>query len=177
MYSIESPHWGSFNEYNQHTIIVYIEKTFLNYCHLLPYLAPWFTLSGSNYPYLEQVSMVPKMFEPLKLDCMFLRRNKKKNVCLDTFLSRTGITQLKLWYVLGIAAQILMCFEWCSSNIGMFWMLQLKCWCVWVMLLKYWCVLSDAAQTLLCFGCCSSNICFGRCSSNTGIFWMLPLKH
>ena len=26
-------------------------------------------LSGSNNPYLEQISMVPKMFEPLKFDC------------------------------------------------------------------------------------------------------------
>ena len=26
-------------------------------------------LSGSNYPCLEQFSMVPKMFEPLKFDC------------------------------------------------------------------------------------------------------------
>ena len=43
-----------------------------NYCYLLPDLAPCLTLSGSNYPWLEQFSMVPKMFEPLKFDCIFL---------------------------------------------------------------------------------------------------------
>ena len=31
---------------------------------------PWYTLSGSNYPCLEQISMVSKMFEPLRFDCM-----------------------------------------------------------------------------------------------------------
>ena len=50
-----------------------MEKISLNFHHLLPDLAPWVTLSGSNYPYLEQISMVQKMFEPLKFDCtMFL---------------------------------------------------------------------------------------------------------
>ena len=28
------------------------------------------TLNGSNYPYLEQSSMVPKMFEPVRFDCI-----------------------------------------------------------------------------------------------------------
>ena len=41
----------------------------LNYSHSLSDLAPGLTLSGSNYPYLEQSSMVPKMFGPLKFDC------------------------------------------------------------------------------------------------------------
>ena len=27
------------------------------------------TLNGSNYPYLELIFMVPKVFEPLKFDC------------------------------------------------------------------------------------------------------------
>ena len=35
----------------------------LNYRYSLPDLAPWLTLSGSNYPCLEQFSMVPKMFD------------------------------------------------------------------------------------------------------------------
>ena len=39
-----------------------------NYCYLLPDLVQWLTLCGSNYPYLEQISMVPKMFKPLKFD-------------------------------------------------------------------------------------------------------------
>ena len=32
---------------------------------------PWLTLSGSNYLCLERISMVPKMFEPLRFDCIF----------------------------------------------------------------------------------------------------------
>ena len=70
MYSLESPHRGDSNEYTQHTIILLkIENIFINYRHLLPDQAPWLNLTGSNYPYLEQNSMVPKMFEPLKFDC------------------------------------------------------------------------------------------------------------
>ena len=45
------------------------KKTFLYYSHLSPNLALWLTLSGSNYLCVEQISMVPKMFEPLKLNC------------------------------------------------------------------------------------------------------------
>ena len=33
---------------------------------------PWLTLSGSNYPCLERISMVPKMFEPLRFDCILI---------------------------------------------------------------------------------------------------------
>ena len=32
----------------------------------------WLTLSGSNYPCLERISMVPKMFEPLRFDCIVI---------------------------------------------------------------------------------------------------------
>ena len=46
-------------------------KTSLMYRHLLPDLAAWLTLIGSNYPCVEQVSMFPKMFEPLKFDNIF----------------------------------------------------------------------------------------------------------
>ena len=46
------------NEYTQYTIIIHeLEKTFLNYIHLPPYQALWLTLSGSNYPCLEQIYM------------------------------------------------------------------------------------------------------------------------
>ena len=70
VYSLELPHRGNSNEYTQHTIIVYkIEKISLNYRYLLPELVPWLTLSCSNYPCLERISMVPKMFEPLRFDC------------------------------------------------------------------------------------------------------------
>ena len=54
VYSLESPHRGDSNEYSQHTITVYkIEKHSLNYRHLLPDLASWLTLSGSNYPHIS----------------------------------------------------------------------------------------------------------------------------
>ena len=53
--------------YTQHTIISKpIEKTFLNYSHLPIDLALWLTLSGSNYPFLEKNSRVPRMFKSLK---------------------------------------------------------------------------------------------------------------
>ena len=35
------------------------KKKSLNHRHLHPDLALWLTLSGSNYPYLKQMSMVP----------------------------------------------------------------------------------------------------------------------
>ena len=35
-----------------------------------PDLALLLTLTGSNYPCLELISMVPKVFEPLKFDCI-----------------------------------------------------------------------------------------------------------
>ena len=97
VYSLESPHRGDSNEYTQHTIIVQkIEKISLDYRHLLPYLAPSVTLSGSNYPCLEQISMAPNMFEPLKFDCIMhknygdcLRRlyRKEEEIWLEMFCS------------------------------------------------------------------------------------------
>ena len=75
MYSLELPRRGDFNEYTQHTIILWkMEKTFLDYFHLPSDLALRLTISGSNYPCLEQISKVPNMFELLKLDY----RNKNK---------------------------------------------------------------------------------------------------
>ena len=74
VYSLELPHRGDSNEYTQHTIFVLkIEKISQNYRYLLPDLVPWLTLSGSNYPCLEWISMVPKMFEPLRFDCIWVR--------------------------------------------------------------------------------------------------------
>ena len=49
-----------------------IEKISLNYRYLLPELVPWLTISGSNYPCLERISMVPKMVEPLRFDCRYI---------------------------------------------------------------------------------------------------------
>ena len=68
--SLELPHRDNSNEYTQHTIILLKrENISINYRHLLPDLVPWLNLIGSNYPSLEQISTVPKMFEPLKFDC------------------------------------------------------------------------------------------------------------
>ena len=69
IYSLESHRRGYSNGYTQYTIIAQRIENAQNYHHLLPDLAPWLTLSGSNYSYLEQIFMVPKMFEPLKFDC------------------------------------------------------------------------------------------------------------
>ena len=46
-------------------------NTALSYRHLLPDLASWLTLTGSNYWCLEQFCIVSKKFEPLKLDCIW----------------------------------------------------------------------------------------------------------
>ena len=84
MYSLESPHRGDSNEYTQHSIIVLkIEKISLDYCYLLSELVPWLTLSGSNYPCLERISMVPKMFEPLRFDCIVMYRRTPVSVYLS----------------------------------------------------------------------------------------------
>ena len=50
-------------------ILQKIEKTSLNQPYLLPDLALWVTLSGSDYPCTEHISTVQKMFEPLKIGC------------------------------------------------------------------------------------------------------------
>ena len=39
-------------------------------------LASLSTLTGSNYPCLELIFMVPKVFEPLKFDCISVHRHK-----------------------------------------------------------------------------------------------------
>ena len=41
-----------------------------NYRYFFPELVPWLTLKCSNYPCLERISMVPKIFEPLRFDCI-----------------------------------------------------------------------------------------------------------
>ena len=76
VYSLESPHRGNTNEYTQHTILCRkIENKPLNHLFSLSDLAAWLTFLGTNYPCLEDVSMVPKMFEPLKLDCSWRNFN------------------------------------------------------------------------------------------------------
>ena len=48
-----------------------IENSSLNCPHLPTDPELGLTISCSNYPCLEQISMVPKMFEPLKFDYMY----------------------------------------------------------------------------------------------------------
>ena len=68
MYALELPHDS--NENTQHTVILLkIEKTSLNYPHLLPNLSLSFTLSGSNYPCVEQISMDG----PMDVRAMYVR--------------------------------------------------------------------------------------------------------
>ena len=54
-------------------------------------LALRLTLSGSNYPYLEQISMVPKMFEPLRFDCIYIYNERiyiyNELICRPRWLS------------------------------------------------------------------------------------------
>ena len=52
-----------------------------------PDLALSSTLIDSNYPCLELIFMVPKVFEPLKFDCMFDWLNDVNNTELN-YLSR-----------------------------------------------------------------------------------------
>ena len=53
---------------------------------MLPELVPWVTLSGSNYPCLKWISMVPKMFEPLRFDCIYFHEGIRKIfICMPSF--------------------------------------------------------------------------------------------
>ena len=83
MYPLESPHRGYSNECTQHTIkLLKIEKTSLNYSDLPSELALWLTPSGSSYPRLKQIFIIPKMFEPLKFDCNFCSDLRFKSVLM-----------------------------------------------------------------------------------------------
>ena len=46
-----------------------IKEILIIHPDLAPDLALLSTLTGSNYPCLELIFMVPKVFEPLKFDC------------------------------------------------------------------------------------------------------------
>ena len=57
---------GDSNENAQHTFMLWkIEEILI----MPPDLVLSSTLIGSNYPCLELIFMVPKLFEPLKFDC------------------------------------------------------------------------------------------------------------
>ena len=45
-----------------------------------PDLALLSTLIGSNYPYLEFIAIVPKLFEPSQFDCIALAANTERVV-------------------------------------------------------------------------------------------------
>ena len=82
VYSLESPHWGVSNEYTQHTIIVKeIKKA--------PKLSLFASWPGTmiNPQWLElsmsrTFFMVPKMFEPLKFDCVLRVRAFEVRLCI-----------------------------------------------------------------------------------------------
>ena len=62
VYSLESPRWGDSNENKENrkeTPIMPLD------------LELWLALIRSNYPCLEYIFMVPKVFEPLKLYCIY----------------------------------------------------------------------------------------------------------
>ena len=48
---------------------IYCKENRKNVPNIPPGVMLCFTLSNSNYPYLEQICMVPKVFEPLKFEC------------------------------------------------------------------------------------------------------------
>ena len=67
VYSLKSPRWGDSNEKKQYTFML---KENRKDTFIFPHdLALWLALSSSNYPCLEHVLIVPKLFEPLKFHC------------------------------------------------------------------------------------------------------------
>ena len=74
VYSLESPRWGDSNVNTQYTFILpsiylHFKESRKDITILPPDLALLSTLIGSNFPCLELIFMVPKVFEPLKFDC------------------------------------------------------------------------------------------------------------
>ena len=71
-----------------------IPKRLLFFLYLPPGLELLSTLSGSNYPCLEQIPIVPKMFEPLKFDCIvFIHDNyTSSNMDRTKFLNVNDVT-------------------------------------------------------------------------------------
>ena len=70
LYSLESPQWGNSNENTQHT---YMLEKLRDIPIMPPVLALWLTLISSNYMYpcLEHLFLVPKVFKPLKFNCIW----------------------------------------------------------------------------------------------------------
>ena len=103
--SLESPHRGDSNDSTQYTFMLQTIKEILIKS---PDLALLSTLIGSNYPCLELICMVPKVFEPLKFDCICyfdfrsnvlpsisLIDNRKENVLLGFRKSESSLHGLR----------------------------------------------------------------------------------
>ena len=73
------------NENIQHTFMLQKIKEILI---MSPDLAHSSTLIGSNYPCLELIFMVPKVFEPLKFDCKDKQWRRNIHVSLSPSFSR-----------------------------------------------------------------------------------------
>ena len=72
LYSLVSPQWGNSNENTQNTFM--LKKIDNISLFMSPDLALWLTLISSNFPCLEHIFMVPKVFEPLKFYCISYQR-------------------------------------------------------------------------------------------------------
>ena len=99
VFSLESPQWGDSNENTQHTLMLKRIKEILI---ITPDLALSSTLIGSNYPCLELIIMVPKVFEPLKFDC-----SAKSQLQQTTFIYFFSMfsRENKTWYFMWILWQ------------------------------------------------------------------------
>ena len=62
----------------EHTIYLYVEENGFDVPIMPSDLALWLTLISSNYPCLEHLFMVPKVFKPLKFDCTWFVWRKIK---------------------------------------------------------------------------------------------------
>ena len=69
VYSLESPQWCDSNE---NPTYVHVLENQRDPYYAPPDIALWLTLINSNYPSLELIFMVLKVFEPLKFDCILL---------------------------------------------------------------------------------------------------------
>ena len=69
-YSLELPHQGILRVHSKYNHCVENQKAFPKLSLCASWTGAVITLSGSNYPCLERISMVPKMFEPLGFDCI-----------------------------------------------------------------------------------------------------------
>ena len=62
-----------------------------------PDLALLSTLTGSNYPCLELILMVPKVFEPLKFYCTYMYIHHVKFLCQEVAIFLTYETEFVLF--------------------------------------------------------------------------------